>query len=143
MLLGSYERVFNGKFFILPRPLFKEVVKESSIIAIPAEPAEKYILLFPLSFINSIGGIGNFRFLCGVKFGQNREIIIPKIVKRKISEYFKIKKGEKLVFVGCVNRIEIWKKEDWEKIQKEYPYEKVLEKVLYSKGGEGGGAFWL
>jgi hypothetical protein len=141
MLVGAYERIFNGKFFVLPRPLFREIAKESCIIAIPARSAEKCIVLFPLSFINSIRGIGDFRFLCGVEFGQNREIIVPKTVKRKIFENFKIKRGEKIVFVGCVNRIEIWKKEDWEKIQKEYPYEKVLEKVLYSKGGEGGGAF--
>lgn len=137
MLLGSYPRIFNGKFFVLPRPLFREIAKESCIIAIPARSAEKCIVLFPLSFINSIGGIGDFRFLCGVNFGQNREIIVPKTIKRKISEYFKIKKGEKLVFVGCVNRIEIWKKEDWEKIQREYSYEKVLERVFYSEGKRG------
>jgi hypothetical protein len=137
MLVGAYERIFNGKFFVLPRPLFREIAKESCIIAIPARSAEKCIVLFPLSFINSIGGIGDFRFLCGVNFGQNREIIVPKTIKRKISEYFKIKKGEKLVFVGCVNRVEIWKKEDWEKIQREYSYEKVLERVFYSEGKRG------
>ena len=130
MLIGSYER----KSFILPKIFLKELSGESCILAIPVFLKEKCIVIFP--FLRSpIAALGDFSILCGAEFSQNGEILIPKEAKRKISEYFKIKKGEVLVFAGCLNRVEIWKKEEWEQIQ-EYPYEKVLERVLYSKGGE-------
>lgn len=128
-VIGSYEM----QSLVLPKK-FHSFFGKSFILAISAYEEPCLIILDPEK-MGKING-ADIKFWCGIKINEEGKIIIPRPVRKKIFEFLKIKKEDRLVFVGLLNIIEIWKKDDWENYKKKYNYEEILQKFLSYQGSK-------
>lgn len=126
MLLGSYEKAGGFK---LPKE-FKRFFGKWLLLAISGKKSERCIFLI-LSKAIDAKEISDLLFFGGVKISETGELKIPPLFFERISEYFPKQKKEKMIFIGCINWIEIWRKQDWEEYITTHNYEDILEKIVY------------
>lgn len=124
MIIGSYEK----SSLKLPKK-FSSLFGKDYVLATEDEPCLIILDLENCKKINT----SDLKFWGGISINEEGEILVPSWIKRKIFEKLNIKRGDILVFVGCVNRVEIWKKDDWEAFKNKYNYEEILERFFYGQ----------
>lgn len=127
MIIGSYER----DSLSIPKD-FKEVWGRNLLLATSRRRGEKCMLLFPDPEAVKNSQASDFRFWGSVKVDTKGRIRFPQWIIQKLPSHLKTKKGETIVVIGCLDHIEVWKKEVWEKYQNNYNYMEILEKFLDS-----------
>lgn len=124
IIIGSYER----KSLKLPKK-FSSLFGKDFILANEDDPCLIILDLESCKKINT----SDLRFWGGIRINKEGEILVSPCIKRKIFETLNIKSGDILVFVGCVDRVEIWKKQDWESFKNKHNYEAILERFFYGQ----------
>ncbi len=128
MLLGAYER----KTFSLPSS-FSELWGRGVLLAtLKLEGDICIIVLIPTNLLKE-NQYSDFLFWGSAEIDDKGNIRMPRWIKRRLLRDINSTQGE-MVIIGCWNRIEIWRRIDWERYQERYQdrhdYQKILERIF-------------
>lgn len=129
MLIGGFE--MNG--LSLPAR-FREVWGRSLLLATSTCKEEICLILFPNPSLIHNGQLADFYFWGSVKVDKRGKIRIPRWMLKKLPPSLKPGKEGKVVVVGCIDYIEIWRQEEWDKRQKVYNFVKMYTESLERLG---------
>jgi len=139
MFMGSYEYKMDDKGRVLVPPQFKEELGEKFIIT---RGFENCLFVYPISEWNRISkelekiplSSKELRYFTRIWFSSAQEITIDQygriLIPNDFRKYANLNK--EIVFIGVLNRVEIWDKEMWERYKNssEISYENSVLKLM-------------